>query len=107
DALVKSIAQFIGAERDQRASQAGNIETLGRRIEGYCAGGDVRPQRSKGNVLVPGKDQVGMDLVGDDDEIVLDVKLSQSEQLVAGKHPPGRILRIAQDEDAGALVHQL
>src|SRR5882724_11435236 len=83
DALVKPVAQRFIAEGHDRATKAGNIEALGRRVDGHGARGDIRPERGKGNVLVPWIDEVGVDLVGDDDEIVFDGKLAQRKQLVA------------------------
>src|ERR1700722_13714481 len=48
DAFVKSLTQVFAAEGDQRAAKAWNIEALGRRVQGYRAGGDLRPEGSKG-----------------------------------------------------------
>src|SRR3981081_2933301 len=101
------MAQVFGAEGHERAAKAGNIETLGRRVEGNGAGGDFRPERCKGNVLLPREYQVGVYLIRNDDESVFDGKLAQCQQFVTGKHPACRILRIAEYEDTGSLVDQL
>src|SRR5260370_40153736 len=69
------------------------------------AGGNFPPERCKGDVLLARKNQVGVDLVGNDDEIAFDGKLAQCKQLVTGEHPSGRILWIAESEDAGSLIY--
>src|ERR1700732_4069053 len=85
DPLVKATAQLLGAKGDKRATKTGNVETLGRGVEGDRAGGDFRPERCKGDVLLARKNQVGVDLVGNDDEVALDDKMAQCKQLVTGE----------------------
>ena len=51
-------------------------------------------------------DEIAMDLVGDDDEIVLDDELADRLEFVAAIDVTARIMRAAQQQDARPVVDQ-
>jgi hypothetical protein len=61
-------------------------------------------QRGEDHVLVSGVDQVGVDLVGDDDQVVPERELGQPLELGAAEGATRRVVRVAEQEEPGARV---
>ena len=55
-------------------------------------------QRRQRDVLEPVEHEVLVDLVGDRDQVVLDHEVRDPLQLLAGEHPPGRVVRRVDDD---------
>jgi hypothetical protein len=66
-----------------RPTEAGEVERLRRRVHRDRPGSDTSgPERLERDVRVPGHDEVGVDLVGDHDEVVLRGELGDLLQLL-------------------------
>ena len=61
-------------------------------------------ERGEGRVGMAGEGDVAVDLVGDDEDIVAAADRSQSLELVAAPDTSDRIVRVAEEEHAGARV---
>ena len=118
-------AQRIGlgvAQRAQLGPETGAQNGVGdedigdlqpRQVEGFRrrgasdrAGGDVPAQRGEGRGASAGQGQVGVDLVGDHHDAVPARHLRQLGQLLAAPHPAHRVVRVAQEQQAGAGARQ-
>ena len=60
-------------------------------------------ERRERHVVVAGVDELGVDLVADDDEIVLGGELGNPLQLGSLEHSARRVLRMAEDPQPGSL----
>ncbi len=77
---------------------AGHVESLAGRIEGQAVVDDVLVrQPCEWHVFVARADEIGMDLVGEDNHIVLEAHLAKLEQLFLSPDIARRVLRIADD----------
>ena len=99
-------AQRGVGDEDVGRLQSGEVECLGRRGARDRAGGHLRAQRGEGRRAVAGKGEVGVDLVGYDDDAVAGGHLRQLCQFVSRPHAPHRIVRIAQEQQSGAGARQ-
>ena len=70
-----------------------------------CVGRGVRHGRVR-HVPVPGIHERRVHLVGDDSRAVTIDDLGQRGELVAVEHAPGRIVRVAQQHGAGAVLER-
>ena len=52
-------------------------------------------------------DEVGVDLVAEDDEVALDGQVAERHQLLAGEDAAGRIVRVADHQDARRVIRHL
>ena len=92
------------AEMHHRAAQRGDVEALGRRGDGDGARGDLGRERRQRDVRVAGIDDVGVDFVGHHDQVVADGERRHLFELRPGEGAPRRVLRMAEDQHAGARI---
>ena len=99
---LETLAQ-IGIGNDREGGlQPGNVEGLAGRHQRDRPRRDLGAERCDGNVSRTLMDEVAMDLVGQDQEVAAFAFARDEAELRAGEDPAGRIVRIAQDEGAGA-----
>ena len=99
-------AQAGVGDEDVGDLQPRQVEGLRRRGAGDGAGGDLPAQRGEGRGAPAGQGQVGVDLVGDHDDAVPARHLGQFVELLAAPHPAHRVVRVAQEQQAGAGARQ-
>ncbi|MDZ7747725.1 MAG: hypothetical protein U5K43_01900 [Halofilum sp. (in: g-proteobacteria)] len=87
----------------ERAAEAGDVVGLAGRDQGDRAARDLGAEAGERHVLgARVEDQRVVDLVAADDEVALDAERRQRLELVAGVDPPGRVLRVAQQQQPRA-----
>ena len=96
--------QAVVAGVEDRPAQAGEVERLRRRRDGDRPRRDVGPERGERDVPVRRVDELGVDLVADDGEVVAGGDLGEPLQLGPGEHVPGRVVRVAQQQEARRLA---
>ena len=99
DFLLEPLAQVFFCDEDVRELQPGEVEGLARRSAGDRSGGGFGRERGEGRVLVPGAHEVGVDLVGDDEDIVREADRSQTLQLIAPPDAPDGVVRAAEEQE--------
>ena len=95
------VVELVGSGVEDRPAQAGEVERLRSRRHRDRPRRDLGAERGERHVVVPGVDELGVDLVADDDEVVLGRQLGDHLQLGSIEHPAGGVLRMAEDPQAG------
>src|SRR5690606_30336098 len=85
-------------------AEAREVERLRGAVEGQRPRRDLGRERGERDVLAPVGD-VGVELVGDDREVVLERQLGQGLELGARVHAADRVVGVAQHQQARALGH--
>ncbi|CAN3970608.1 Ferric uptake regulation protein, partial [Dysosmobacter welbionis] len=80
--LVKDLLFVRVGEHHCAGLQAGQVEGLGARDAGDDVGGDLGGQGGSGDVLFAVEDQVGVDLVGDHQHVMLQAQFHHPAQLL-------------------------
>ena len=101
--MFQLFAQLRVLHDGKRALQPGDVERLGRRHQRDRVLGDLRVQRGNRDVLVPGKQQVAVDLIRADHHALAQADLRHALQLRPAEDPPHRVVRVAQHKQAGLL----
>ena len=99
--------QRLVADVHHGPSQPGQVERLRGRRHRDGTGGHLAPERLERDVAVARHDQVGVDLVGHDDEVVLGGQLGDALQLGTVEDVTERVVRVTEDPDPGPAGRQL
>ncbi len=98
---VEGFSQFGTSEIGHGTAQPGDVEGLARGRERHGARLDFRREFREGDVLAPVEGEVGMDLVGNHDQVIAECDLRQRLQLGASEYPTRGIVGVAEEQDAG------
>ena len=101
--LVKDLLFVRVGEHHCAGLQAGQVEGLGARDAGDDVGGDLGGQGGSGDVLFAVEDQVGVDLVGDHQHVMLQAQFHHPAQLLFRPDMAQGVVGGAQQEQVRLL----
>ena len=103
--LRKLVLDHGGAHMSDRAAHSAEVVGLAGRIEGDGPLLQLLRQRSERDVRPVHQRQVGVDFVGDHQQVVVLSQLPQASQLLKGKHAAGGVVRVHEEEHLRLAGH--